>query len=225
MEDGLFMSRIEPVTIYYTSRHLSCRSLTRTNGFTLIEVLVAMAIFAVLSVMAYSGLRTVINVSGGVQNRVEKLETLQRTFMFLERDFYQLVPRLVNTDAGDTRAALEATPNNARLFEFTRGGQPNPAEVKGRSSLIRVAYFIDDAKLKRIKWNNIDHLNGAQTVEITLLEDVKAISTRFLDAKNQWQLSWGQAKNSLETIPKAIEITLEHKYWGKIRWLIPIYTA
>jgi len=215
------MQRVTKIT-ELTKCHASCRSFIR--GFTLIEVLVAMAIFAVLALMAFGGLRTVINVSSSVQNRVEKLEALQRTFMLLERDFYQLIPRQMNTDGGDVRAALEATPNNARLFEFTRGGQPNPADVK-RSSLIRVAYILDDAKLKRIKWNRIDHLSGAQTVEIILLENVDSMTTRFLDVNDVWQTRWGQNQNDTGTIPKAIELTLEHQYWGKIRWLIPIYAA
>jgi general secretion pathway protein J len=171
--------------------------------------------------MAFSGLRTVISVSGGVQNKVEKLEALQRTFMLLERDFYQLIPRKMNVDGGAVKAALEARPNNERLFEFTRGGQPNPADVK-RSSLIRVAYLIDDEKLKRLKWNNVDHLYADQAVEITLLENVDDISARFLDAKGQWTTSWGQKQENMETIPNAIEMTLKHKYWGEIRWLIPL---
>lgn len=198
-----------------------CRSFASMRGFTLIEVLVAMSIFAVVSIMAFSGLRTVINVSGGVQNKVEKLEVLQRTFMLLERDFYQLVPRKMNADGGDVKAALDARPNNERLFEFTRGGQPNPADVK-RSSLIRVAYLVDEEELKRLKWNNVDHLYTDQAVEITLLENVEDISARFLDAKGQWTSSWGQKQDNVETIPNAVEIILKHKYWGNIRWLIPL---
>jgi general secretion pathway protein J len=146
---------------------------------------------------------------------------LQRTFMLLERDFYQLVPRKMNADGGNTKAALEAGPNDERLFEFTRGGQPNPADVK-RSSLIRVAYLVDDEKLKRLKWNNVDHLYAEKAVEITLLDDVEDINTRFLDAKGQWVNRWGQKQDNVETIPNAIEITLKHKYWGDIRWLIPL---
>jgi len=198
-----------------------CRLPVSMRGFTLIEVLVAMSIFAVVSIMAFSGLHTVINVSGSVQNKVEKLETLQRTFMLLERDFYQLIPRKMNTDSGDVRAALESRPNDERLFEFTRGGQPNPADVK-RSSLIRVAYLVDDDKLKRLKWNNVDHLYAEQAVEIMLLDDVEDISTRFLNTKGQWTDRWGQKQDNVETIPKAIEITLKHKYWGDIRWLISL---
>ena len=196
------------------------QSLASLRGFTLIEVLVAMSIFAVVSIMAFSGLRTVISVSGGVQKKVEKLEALQRTFMLLERDFYQLVPRKMNTDGGDVKAALEARPNTERLFEFTRGGQANPADAK-RSSLIRVAYLVDEEKLKRLKWNNVDHLYADQAAEIILLENVEDISTRFLDAKGQWTTSWGQKQNNVKTIPRAIEIILKHKYWGEIRWLIP----
>ncbi len=207
------MSSAHSVTRYQSSASL--------RGFTLIEVLVAMSIFAVVSVMAFSGLRTVINVSGSVQNKVEKLEALQRTFMLLERDLYQLIPRKMNADGGDVKAALEARPNDERLFEFTRGGQPNPADVK-RSSLIRVAYLVDEETLKRLKWNNVDHLYADQAIEITLLENVEDISARFLDAKGQWVSSWGQKQDNVETIPNAIEITLKHKSWGEVRWLIPL---
>lgn len=195
-----------------------------SSGFTLIEVLVAMAIFAVLSVMAYSGLRTVINVSSGVQNHVERLEALQRTFMFLERDFYQLIPRTMSVDGGNARPALEAVSNATRLFEFTRGGQPNPADVQ-QNSLIRIAYFTDEDKLKRIKWNTLDHISDDRTIEMTLLDNVESIKTRFLDKNNEWRTNWGQNQADKETLPKAIEITLEHKEWGEIRWLLPIYAV
>ena len=211
----LSLSVIKPTTLQY--QHI-------TRGFTLLEVLVAMSIFAVVSVMAYSGLHTVINVSTGVQNRVEKLEALQRTFMLLERDFYQLIPRKISTDGGGVKAALDATPSGEDLFEFTRGGQPNPANIK-RSSLIRVAYRIDENKLKRLKWNNVDHTYDEKAVEIILLDNVETIRTRFLNIKGQWQTSWGQQQNNVETIPNAIEMTLIHKYWGEIRWLIPISAA
>lgn len=190
-------------------------------GFTLIELLISMVIFAVLAVMAYGGLAAVIKASTGVQSRIEKLESLQKTFMLLERDIRQLVLRPVASDAGGLRPALEGGLGDA-LLEFTRGGYPNPAD-ENRSSLLRVVYTLENGeRLIRDRRSYLDQLSFTEkTVHPYLLDNVDEIVIRFLDNAGKWQSQWGGGNTN--TLPTAVEITLKHKEWGEIRRLIPVY--
>lgn len=186
------------------------------KGFTLLELLVAMVIFSLMSVMAYGGLSNVITGNEVIATQEKRLKELQRTMMFLERDIRQLVPRPRNTGAGNVLAkAFDYGLDSAGLVEFTRAGNPNPIGI-ARSSLQRVRYDLEDKVLKRKSWALVDHLNLEPT-EMKLIKDVESMELRLLDGNNQWQDNWKQEK----IIPKAVEVTIIHSHWGKIIRLIP----
>lgn len=193
------------------------------RGFTLIELLIAMAIFAVLAVMAYSGLRTIISTSQGVERQMLQLEELQRAMTMIEADLRQIAPRAVNTDLGQRKQAFEAGQDDNRLVEFTRGGYPNPAGVL-RSSLQRIRYHLDDDNnLLRSSWQHVDYTSAVEPQMLVLLTDVESVEWRFLGDNNRWETSWKREEAKISEIPKAIEITLRHVQFSEIRRLIPIY--
>ncbi len=195
------------------------RSFKKANGFTLIELLIAMAIFAVMAALAFGGLRSVINTSSGVQSQIERLEALQRTVMFMERDIRQLAPRPVNTDSATKKNAVDTEGDGVVLIEFTRAGNPNPGGLT-RSSLQRVRYQLEEGVLTRLTWDQVDHLQTAEPVKMKLLDQLNEVSFRLLDANNKWQTKWVQG---VAQLPLAVEITLDHKQWGEIRRLIPVF--
>jgi len=200
---------------------------TQTNhcknplGFTLIELLIAMAIFAVMAALAFGGLRSVINTSSSVQQQIERLESLQRTVMFLERDIRQLSARPINTESAKRRAAVELDQSGTRLIEFTRAGNPNPGGLT-RSSLQRVSYILEEGVLIRQTWDQVDHLQQDEPVKMKLLDKLESVTFKLLDTNNKWQTSWG-GNGAVDQLPLAVEITLKHKRWGVIRRLIPVY--
>ena len=71
-----------------------------TLGFTLLELLVAIVIFSLMSVMAYGGLFNVLTGNEVITQQEKSLKELQRTMMFFERDIRQIVPRPRSTDSG-----------------------------------------------------------------------------------------------------------------------------
>jgi len=101
-------------------------------------------------------------------------------------------------------------------MEFTRTGNSNPTGLV-RSSLQRVRYTLEEGELNRLSWNIVDHID-AEPVIMLLLEDVESLTFKFLENENNWQENW----SSTTAIPKAIELTLEHKNWGKIKRLFSI---
>jgi len=192
---------------------------TRRNqsGFTLIELLVSMMIFSMMSLMAYGGLINIFKSNEVLTAQEVQLKSLKRTMMFLERDMRQLVFRARSAGFGQSEGAFLFGLGQDGLLEFTRAGNSNPMDLK-RSTLQRVRYDLDDKKFIRSSWNLVDHL-GAEPVKMTLLEDVDDFTLRVMSNKGIWQDNWGKRAKGL---PKAVELTLTHKYWGKVKRIIPI---
>ena len=77
----------------------------RNHGFTLIEVLVSLAIFAILAAMAYGALGQTLAAAELLNNRMDRLQALQRTVRVISEDFMQLSPRPVRDELGDSLSA------------------------------------------------------------------------------------------------------------------------
>jgi general secretion pathway protein J len=201
------------------------RSLTlikQKQGFTLLELLVALAIFAVIAVMAYSGLDTVLTARLQTDQHAAQLAQLQIAFTSLRRDIEQHIRRPIRDQYGDTQPSLQGTISQ---LEFTRAGWRNPALQK-RSSLQRVAYLIEDKTLWRFYWWVLDRAQDARPIRMELLNEVNEIKLRYLDNNLRWHEQWPPL-DLLNTIPddnvnhpqqtlKAIEVTLTVEEWGRI---------
>ncbi|MDH5425761.1 MAG: type II secretion system minor pseudopilin GspJ [Gammaproteobacteria bacterium] len=187
-------------------------------GFTLLELLIAMAIFSLISVMSFSGLSSVLNNKEGIDRELQLLSDIQRTMLNLSRDIEQTINRPVNDGLGGTIAALTGGNNiDSTLFELSRTGWRNPAE-QHRSQLQRVAYSFEDHQLIRLYWYHIDRTQTAEPVRRVLLNDVNDIKVRYLD--QDWSDSWPNTLTDPATVasalPRAIEITLTLKRWGPV---------
>lgn len=201
-----------------------------TAGFTLLELLVAMGIFAVLAVMAYGGLSGMLNTRAQSDEHAEALRRLQLAYRTLERDIEQWVPREVRDEFGQAQPALTAGNEIGAALELTHGGWRNPAE-QARSTLQRVAYSVQDDTLVRSLWLSLDRPADAKPVEQALLAGVSGLQLRFLDASEVWQERWpppGQAvlpegapvpARVATPVPRALEMILVTERWGELRWL------
>ena len=187
------------------------------KGFTLLELLIAMVIFSFMSIMAYGALANVFKSNEVITEQEVNLKKLQRSMMFIERDFRQLVMRPRRSGYDQSSPAVDAGLDSEGVIEFTRAGNSNPTGLV-RSSLQRIRYHLEDKKLSRLSWNLVDHID-AEPVTMLLLEDVESITFKFLDSKNNWKENWGSVAK--ET-PKAVELTLEHEAWGEIVRLFPV---
>ncbi len=193
----------------------------RAAGFTLLEVLVAMVIFSIMSLMAYEGLSSMLKSNETIGAYEHDLKNLQRAMIFIERDFRQLAPRprRFGFSKEELSPALTAGLDAQGLVEFTRSGNPNPAN-KSRSALQRVQYDFADNKLVRKSWNLVDHLDSDEPLVMPLLSDLDSVELRFMNQNNQWRENWG-ADGQLSVLPKAIELVFVHKHWGQIKRVFP----
>ena len=196
----------------------------KQQGFTLLELLIASIIFAIMAVMAYGGLDNVMSNSKASQQALKRLQQIQQSVSVLNRDFSQIVPRSIRDEFGNPQPYLSAGNNIDNLVEFSRGGRVNPANLL-RSSLLRIAYQFDDEKLVRLQWPQMDRAQETEAKKTILIDNLNEVTIRFLDQNAEWQEQWPplnvtsgtDSGNATELI--GIEIVLDLKDWGEIRRL------
>jgi general secretion pathway protein J len=192
--------------------------LKRQEGFTLLELLLAIAIFSVVSVLAYGGLKQVQIIQERVDDQGERLADLQMAFTIINKDIRQSINRPVRDAFGSDKPAMEGGGGGyGRIVEFTRNGLRNPTS-RVRSHLQRVAYEIRDDQLIRLVWPTLDVAQGVEPSETVLLEHVKVFSLRYLPSDDDWTTEWPRltANGQSQELPRAIEVTLDVEGWGEM---------
>jgi general secretion pathway protein J len=145
----------------------------------------------------------------------------------MNQDFSSLEPRPVREPLGESLdAALRADDRlQNELVELTRSGWTNPAGV-ARPTLQRVAYRLQENKLKRDYWVVLDRTPNEEPVSVTLLDHVTSVTLRYMTSNHSWQEQWpplGYSAPDAKTLrPIAVEITLELEDWGKVTRIIEV---
>jgi len=193
------------------------------DAFTLLELLIAMSIFSILSLMAYSGLQSIITTKAHTEAVSQRLVKLQQAFMFIGRDIEQATSRSVRDGFGDVQPAMLGGAFGRELLTLTRAGYSNPLQLK-RSRLQRVAYRLEDDKLLRLSWRMLDQDFNQQPQSRELLEKVERVDIRYFDRAAQPQLQWpsGFGENDNILLPAAVEITLTLEDMGEVRRLFAV---
>lgn len=200
------------------------------RGFTLLELLVALAVFAIMAIAAYSGLRSVLFTHAAVEEENRRLAAVQLAVFRLEQDIEQALPRGVRDEYGEPQPALRGGELLSDALILTRAGWDNPLG-QPRASLQRVAYRLQGGRLWRLYWTVLDRGGAIEPRETLLLDQVSAFRVRFLDQSDAWQNDWPPPISSavddtlppdLNTLPRAVEITLTLEDWGAITRLLPL---
>ncbi len=197
------------------------------RGFTLLELLVALAVFAIMATAAYSGLRNVLFTRAAVETQSRRLAAVQLAVYRLEQDIEQAVPRGIRDEYGEPQAALLGGELADYRLTLTRAGWDNPLG-QPRASLQRVAYRLRDGRLWRLHWDVLDRGGLIEPRETLLLDRVREFRVRFLD-QDDWRGDWpptasdeaGKKKNP-DALPRAVEIGLTLEDWGEITRLLPL---
>ncbi|MCW8828444.1 MAG: type II secretion system minor pseudopilin GspJ [Gammaproteobacteria bacterium] len=198
--------------------------MVRQRGFTLLEMLVAVAVFAAVSAVAYGGLSSMLQTRQQVGQHAQRLQSLQQTMAIMHRDLTQALVRPVRDPFGDVEPALYQQ-EGVYLLVLTRAGRLNLQGLR-RSELQRIAYALEDGRLIRYVWPVLDSPQGSEPYSHVLLEAVREVELRFVDSQREWQLNWPPLDSLREeaevALPLAVEITLELEQWGGFRRLIPL---
>jgi general secretion pathway protein J len=198
----------------------------RAAAFTLIELMVAMAIFAVLSALAYGVLNQTLLNAEILSERMDRLRGIQKTVRVISDDFMQLAPRPVRNEFGEGfSAALTTNLQSVYAIELTRGGWNNLI-VLPRSTLQRVAYRVEENELIRYHWNVLDRTLSNEPAAVTLIDGVESIVFRFLQTNGEWTEVWPPANSAGPTgfklRPRAVELVLTLQGEGELTRLIEV---
>ena len=197
------------------------------QGFTLLEVLVAVVIFGIISVLAYGGYNQLIQQSEIVERSASRTRAVQSTVQRMSEDFEMLEPRPVREPLGETlEPALRSGGTRVdTLLDLTRSGWTNPAGL-ARPTLQRVAYRLADNKLERAYWSALDRTMTTEPTSAVLIDKVRAASFRFMDQNQSWHDQWPplgySGPDAARLRPIAVEFTLELEDWGKLVRLVEV---
>lgn len=197
-----------------------------SSGFTLIEVLVAMAVFGVLTILAYMSLGQTISGAEMLNERMDRLQAIQRTMRFLSNDLNTASPRPVRNELGDgyLPAVMVSAANNFALA-VTHGSWSNPAGLP-RSTQQRTVYLLEDGKLFRVYYIVLDATFSNEGISTEILDGVESLEFRLIQDNGQSTSEWppleAQGSAADQTRPRAVEIILTLEGEGEIRRLIEV---
>jgi general secretion pathway protein J len=192
----------------------------RSTGLTLIEVLVAVFIFGLMSVFAYGSLSRILDDRARLDAERLFWRDLSLTFVRLGDDLAHARARSIRDNGGFPRDAFLGQPTDTRplgeaTFEFTRGGEIEFTAAR-RSDLRRVAWRLHENRLERLTWRALDRPPVIEPVITSMVRDVEGFDAIFIAPDGSRHERWkppvaGQAP---PTLPRAVEIKLKLKDRG-----------
>ena len=186
------------------------------RGFTLLEVLIAIAIFALISLASLTIFDTVLTGDESSKRKNNRLNELNRAFIIMERDFLQIARRTVRIN-GEAPSEGYLHRDDQGLFSetnglgFVRGGWTNPGLLLPRGDLQSVAYQLTDNTLYRMHFNFVDPVVGQERASRALLTDVDDVKFEFYLA-GKWQKEFKGNE-----LPLAIAAIIQTNDFGEIR--------
>lgn len=187
----------------------------RARGFSLLEVMVAVAIFAVIAVLAYGGLDAVTRARAQTAAAAQRLAALQFSVTTLEHDLREALPRPVRGAAGEQLPALVGTPST---LELTHAGFASPlTEVS--AMLARNAWSLGDDGLQRARWAVLDRAPDSRPIRRTVLEGATRLRLRYMARNGQWRDTWPPRDGpeaALDSLPRAVEFALDGDDFGHV---------
>lgn len=186
------------------------------KGFTLLEVIIAIALFSVISMASFAVFETVLNSENISAQRTKRINELQRGFLIIERDMLQIAKRSLRLNGEAPLKNFLYTDENSfstseQALGFVRSGWTNPGLLLPRSNMQAVAYQLNDKVLERIHFNFVDAVQGEEPKIRPLFSQLEKVDFEFYYAK-KWQKTL--QKN---TLPLAIAIEIETIDYGVIR--------
>ena len=194
------------------------------RGFTFLEMLLVMALFAIVGLSSVAVLSTVTQSDAASKLSIARLQQLQRAMLLLERDIMQISPRYVRIE-GDA-------PQQERLWgeqyllesedhgvSFTQQGWRNPGMLLPRSEVQAVAYRLQDGQLQRLFNVYVDAVNNTEPQQQNLLAEVEQFQLTYYSA-GEWEERWQN-----QYLPEAIKVRIKQRDLGELERIFVLPNA
>ncbi|HFW1339116.1 TPA: type II secretion system minor pseudopilin GspJ [Salmonella enterica subsp. enterica serovar Virchow] len=197
-------------------------NIKESRGVTLPEMMVAIVVLSLLSLMGQQVLRGVHMVSESQSRYAQQLNAMQKAMQILQHDLTQMVPRTVRGPWGGyqgLQAGADIPEPGGSGFRFVRAGRANPEMSRPESHLLQVSYRVFNGQLERWTWPVASQRETLKP-RIQKLLAVDAMTTEFYDGSH-WQTLW--QSNSVRTeLPAAVRIKIINPSVGKVEriWLV-----
>lgn len=200
----------------------------KTRGFTLLELLIALVVFAAMAAAAYGGLAEIARARAALAAQQDRFAAVTRAVSTLERDLRQVVSRSVLGNSGST--PLPALMGNPDSVELTRLGYANPL-AEPRSHLERVVYALDAGRLQRGRYAVLDRAPNSAPALTRLVDRVGELHLRYFGCDLAWRDVWppaqmpacyGAGPQQGNALPRAVEFRLVLTDLGEIRRVVEL---
>jgi general secretion pathway protein J len=179
----------------------------RQRGVALLELVVAVAIFALIAVAAYAALDAVTRSRKATADAGERLAELQLAVALFERDLHEALPRSIRGGSGERQPALAGS---ATTLELSHSG-PASLRVRTQSDVSRSAWLVSDRRLLRLRWDVLDRAASSQPRPRQMLTGVESLQLRYRDSQGAWRENWPPRDGpdaDPDRLPRAIEFVL-----------------
>lgn len=188
----------------------------KSNGFTLIEMLIALTIFGMLTAAGVA----LLSVSARTQETADRLLAefgqVRRLGALLTADLGQAAARMHrDADGRPQRAFAGADGQDDMLLLFVRRGWDDGADASGAQ---RVGYRIADGQLQRVAFSRVD--GAGQAIVSPLVDQVRAVRLRYRDERGDWRPQWADPDPS--KLPAAVELVVDSARYGPVRMLFAV---
>ena len=181
--------------------------MTAKNGFTLIEMMVALLIFGMLAASGVSLLTFSVRAQAAAAQRLDSVADDQRMASLLASDLAQAVPRITRDVIGANQRAFAGTNGigAAPVLRYVRGGWSNPGGTP-RASIQRVEIALYGGRLERRTYAMTDGATAG--APMVLATDVESVRLRYRDRIN-WNVAW--ESSTANALPRAVELIIKRK--------------
>ena len=196
---------------------------SQAAGFTLIEVLVAAALVAVISTLSFMAISSAARTQEVLRAHSERGSKIELTIARMRQDLFSMSTRAVRDASGDFLGAFAFGRGRSDYdLEFTRNSRA-PLLVTD-TGFERVAYEVENDNLYRYSWSVLDRPTGTQPTRTLLTSGVNSLDIRAFDAGGDWRDTWPQGIGdniNYQLLPELVELTVEFSEQGAIRLLVP----
>ena len=183
---------------------MSAGTSKRARGFTLVEALLALAIFGVIAVLAYRATSSLSEGEARLSAEAQRWRSLEALFTRIEADFRQAIPRTARVGAGREPAWLGTVNDGKSAVVFTRAGSEFVVEPGPGGQ--RIGYRLRDGTLELAYWAALDHSADANPVVFPLVSGLSAFALEYLVRDGGWRDRWPLLGE--DDLPRAVRLTL-----------------